>query len=80
MGEWISITDRLPEEEGDYLVIMENNVSMFGKVRHFRVYSINHFYPDTVEWYDDDDVITFDVTHWMALPPMPKDTEQYYLN
>ena len=64
--EWISVKDRLPEDDATYLVYGRNG---YGIV--FAVY-----YGDG-EWLTWDDLtnITRFVTHWMPLPPLPKEEE-----
>ena len=63
-SEWISVKDRLPEDDATYLVYGRNG---YGIV--FAVY-----YGDG-EWLTCDDLtnITRFVTHWMPLPMPPKE-------
>jgi hypothetical protein len=65
MGEWISVEDRLPEEEERYLVYGIDGIT----VRGFSEY---HKCWDTED--QDDyfcDAIGGRITHWMPLPPQP---------
>ena len=58
--EWISVTERLPEEEGDYLIYatVPFNGRKFMAVMH---YEKDAYLP-----------IWSDTTHWMPLPEPPK--------
>lgn len=64
--DWISVKDRLPEDDAMYLVYGRNGYGIA-----FAVY-----YGDG-EWLICDDLtnITRFVTHWMPLPKPPKEEE-----
>ena len=81
MQEWISVDDRLPEEDGSYLV----TINSFGgrKYIDIRWFAKDGEIVDKYElagqenvWYYYDSewgYISIDsVTHWMPLPEMPK--------
>lgn len=56
---WIPITEKLPEEDGCYLVAVKND--------HQRRYS-------KTAWFSHDSWLARqDVTHWMSLPEPPKE-------
>ena len=57
--EWISVKDRLPEEEGLYLVAVVND--------HERRYSKTAWYHGHGNWF-----LHQKVTHWQYLPQPPK--------
>ena len=63
--EWISVKDRLPEENGRYLTA---NKRWDDKISVFDLWFDSGF------WYIDgkDDVFDFEVTHWMPMPNPPK--------
>ena len=57
--EWIPVAERLPEEEGLYLVAVVND--------HERRYSKTAWYHGHGNWF-----LHQKVTHWMPLPRPPK--------
>ena len=63
--EWISVKDRLPQENGRYLTA---NKRWDDKINVFDLWFNGGF------WYVDgeDDVFDFEVTHWMPMPNPPK--------
>ena len=63
--EWISVDDRLPQENGRYLTA---NKRWDDKINVFDLWFEGGF------WYVDgeDDVFDFEVTHWMPMPAPPK--------
>ena len=63
--EWISVDDRLPQENGRYLTA---NKRWDDKINVFDLWFDGGF------WYVDgeDDVFDFEVTHWMPMPNPPK--------
>lgn len=60
--EWISVKDRLPNKEGDYLVTHKYTIN-------FQSVGLRHFYV----MYPSAFVIDKSVTHWMELPKPPED-------
>ena len=64
--EWISVNDRLPEENGRYLTASKR---WGDKIVVFDLWFDGGF------WYIDEegDVFYFEVTHWMLLPEPPKE-------
>ena len=61
--KWISVEERLPEEEGDYLTC--NVAKMFPKHSiHFTYFRAGDRYWDFV-WSNE-------ITHWMPLPEPPE--------
>ena len=58
--KWIPATERLPEEEGLYLVAVVND--------HERRYSKTAWYHGHGNWF-----LHQKVTHWMPLPEPPKE-------
>lgn len=65
-SEWISVGDRLPEENGQYLASVDISHSAFEKLTTIAIvaYGKSHgFY-----LYNE----TEKVTHWMPLPEFPK--------
>lgn len=63
--EWISVKDRLPENDQWALCFMKDK--SFGTFRVFQWNYIDWQWNDGNEWYDEEDV-----THWMPLPEQPK--------
>lgn len=57
--EWISVTDRLPEDDEVVIICTDKNFVYAGEL-----------IGDT--WFLDNDSWTETVTHWMPLPPPPK--------
>lgn len=64
--DWISVKDRMPEEDATYLVYGRNG---------YGVVCANYNYYNDGEWLTCDDLtnITRFVTHWMLLPEPPKE-------
>lgn len=58
--KWIPVSERLPEEEGLYLVAVVND--------HERRYSKTAWYHGHRNWF-----LHQKVTHWMPLPEPPKE-------
>ena len=64
MSEWISVEDRLPEDEGYVLVTDGDDVYMGFKDDSWGSYFMNVESPS---------MICFgDITHWMPLPEPPR--------
>ena len=59
MSEWISVEDRLPNEEGACLIV------------HFNGSDCGYYFADT-KLFDSDTYDFPEVTHWMPLPKAPK--------
>ena len=77
-GEWISVKDRLPEKDGEYLCIIEGSICIFDFTKD--LYAINKYAFNKSKsnsgFYDfDRDLGYYEhtrVTHWMPLPEPPK--------
>lgn len=79
MSEWISVEDRLPKENGDYIIYLNDGNPVFDKDIFYKdlvvINIINTAKYDCGKWfyYDDDEWdITDIVTHWMPLPEPPR--------
>ena len=81
-SKWISVKDRLPEEDGKYLVFEQSNgrtcteVLRFAKdARKVDKYDFKDCWKNT--WYEYDSewghYTVNSVTHWMPLPQPPKE-------
>ena len=64
MAEWISVKDRLPDKNGNYLVSVTSDFA--------GVHVANFQSGEAFLWYP---FIKSDVTHWMPLPEPPKEVE-----
>ena len=58
---WIPVTERLPEDDDDVLIMSSGSISM----GYYSVY--NEYWADYINVYNSD------VTHWMPLPEPPKE-------
>ena len=63
--EWISVDDRLPENDQWALCFMKDK--SFGTFRVLQWNYIDWQWNDGDEWFDEKDV-----THWMPIPEKPK--------
>lgn len=63
MSKWISVKDRLPEKELDYLVTDGNDQMVAAFIIKYRIWD---FFRNTF-WESEE------VTHWMPLPEPPKE-------
>ena len=72
--EWISVTERLPDnKEHDWVlaqVVEDNGFMHIPKVMEYRQ-SKNDWFEETYGWLSDHNG-AFTVTHWMPLPEPPK--------
>lgn len=68
VGGWISVNDKLPDKQGVYLVAFK---PPFPKV------TIAWWATTEFGWYDlEYNFHTDGVSHWMPLPPMPKEVTE----
>ncbi len=75
--EWISVEDRLPEEE-DVFFVMIHDGSDFVATPGVSWWSPDGVFIETGEecgpyWEIEDDYESYKVTHWMLIPEPPKD-------
>lgn len=75
MREWIKCSDRLPEEGGEYLVVVEEKAGLVSKNRYVDAASnygdyIDDYWNTWNDWKEGQEV---HVTHWMPLPELPED-------
>lgn len=66
-GKWISVKDKLPEKEGEYIAF--DGESVFGA--YYEIDTSGTRWTDPVEMYGE-----FEVTHWMPLPEPPNDDKE----
>lgn len=73
--KWVSVNERLPDAELEAFKRRFPRECEVGVIVMIKgAYVPNHLYYDGVRFYDPcDDVFEYDVTHWMKLPPAPKD-------
>lgn len=65
MNEWISVEDRLPEKDGNYLVTAcDEGCSAREGIWHSTVVVVAEYYKGSWTWYN--------VTHWQPMPEPPK--------
>ena len=78
---WINVKDRLPNENGSYLVVYKAFQYAFVDVKRFAkdLYSVDEYdFPNEHRpgWYEYDDEYGYiernDITHWMPLPNLPE--------
>ena len=62
--DWISVKDRLPEDDATYLVYGRNGYGI--------VFAVYYGDGEWLTWADLTNITRF-VTHWMPLPPPPKE-------
>jgi hypothetical protein len=82
MAEWISVKDRLPEENGRYLCYVKAKrrtgfIGTYGFVENLHEFDEMFFKGENRSGFiTDDDRLGFveieNVTHWMPLPEPPK--------
>jgi hypothetical protein len=65
--QWISVKDRLPDEDGDYIVYITSPTDNEVRVLWFFQQS-----NETIVWLNGIS-FAYEVTHWMPLPPKPKE-------
>lgn len=62
MTTWIKCSDRLPEEDGDYLTVTQNRVHRWIALTPFKKGGWSQVYIDWTK-----------VSHWMPLPELPEE-------
>ena len=65
VGKWIPVSERLPEDLGEYIVMIEGAI----------LPSTLWFNPWEEIWYEYYDQELYKVSHWMPLPEPPKEEE-----
>lgn len=71
MSDWISVDDRLPEQESPVLIIIKHS-------HHNILQAAFDYRVGSEGWYDfqSEEEVDFNVvTHWMPLPTPPKESE-----
>lgn len=62
---WIKIEEKLPQDL--------ENVLFTDKKHVYKGFTNCHFWGECNYWFSDTEHCIEDVTHWMPLPPLPKD-------
>ena len=73
--EWISVNDRLPEEDNNYIVtVCDEGCSDGEGIWYSTVVVVAEYYKGSWTWYDGGSEYSLEdiVTHWMPLPQPPK--------
>lgn len=73
IGHWISVTERLPEESGDYLIYVVG-----GEFKQWSMVTMAYYYK--MFYYDYAEPNFDQITHWMPLPEPPDQTFGNYPN
>ena len=78
IGDWISVKDRLPEKDGDYLArLRHGGMKVMGFTHDLRKVDDYQFKRKKPGWYEYDSEWGFcernDITHYMPLPEPPKE-------
>ena len=69
---WVSVDDKLPDEDGEYLISMYHRFMIGGIYKKYTGRFVAKYYAEYKEWRIMNDVCT-SVTHWMLLPHLPKE-------
>ena len=70
--EWISVEDRLPEEDDNYIVTACDEGCSAGEgIWYSTVVVVAEYYKGSWTWYDEYSLEGI-VTHWMPMPKLPK--------
>lgn len=64
---WIKVTDKLPEEEGEYLCLVKSTRNKIE--RKIRNFWINPLTKERIFYYKGHKIVR--PTHWMYLPDLP---------
>lgn len=73
--EWISVDDRLPEEDDNYIVTACDEGCSAGEgIWYSTVVVVAEYYKGSWTWYEGSSEYSLEgtVTHWMPLPKPPK--------
>ena len=72
-NQWISVEERLPDEEGKYLVTLDDGITTIDFLYFYKHYPYYRkgIRTDRPVWCDWDEYCYFSVTHWMPLPELP---------
>ena len=73
--EWISVKDRLPEEDDNYIVtVCDEGCSDGEGIWYSTVVVVAEYYKGSWTWYEGSSEYSLEgiVTHWMPLPKPPK--------
>ena len=73
--EWISVKDKLPDRDGEYLCVWRDFADRYLVVNFandLNKIHANNFTEAEPGWYLYDNYQTTRVTHWMPLPELPK--------
>ena len=82
-NEWISVAERLPEEQETYLVVIKEWSHSRGRWNHEVDVAtsggtyIDGFWDTFNDWCEGQEV---HITHWMPLPKPPQEVEQQQPN
>ena len=82
MGEWISVKDKLPDKDGNYLCCWgeHKGIAICSFAKNLRKVDKYDFKgKNRAGWYDYDSEWGYgemcNVTHWMPLPELPNELE-----
>ena len=67
MPVWIPVTERLPENTGNYFVYVQD-----GQYPNIHYYALANFYHGSFHWEQIQNKVKDVVSHWMPLPEPPK--------
>ena len=73
--EWISVKDRLPEKDENYIVtVCDEGCSAGEGIWYSTVVVVAEYYKGSWTWYDGGHEYSLDgiVTHWMPMPELPE--------
>jgi hypothetical protein len=74
VGKWIPVTERLPEEDGSYIVRTTTGAVTTARFYVGKTFPPTHYRPteyhSPTQWQTNRNV-----THWMPLPEPPKEVE-----
>ena len=78
MSKWVSVKDKLPKKNNDYLCVLNTHtISVCSFAHNLKKVDKYDFDAKKSGWYDYDSEWGYyeitNVTHWMPLPELPKE-------